>query len=565
MHRLSVLALAALVVAPDALSQTRPRPSVRPARPARPVATQTVAVPARPAPPIDAWLYDEAMNRSEVMRTVSVLTDVYGPRLTGGPALRAAGSWALSALTGWGLTNPTRAPWDFGHPGWANTYFAGHMTAPTPMPLVGEVLAWTPSTPGEVRARVVQLVLPPRPTAASMTAWEDSVRRVANGAIVLFGRPGITQGQTPPGYTQRIADDQARQRFALGPNDANLRPNAPAAAPARPAPSGPPSSGEFLSPQDVEARTNALLKSIGVKVRVNPSGMENGLVRAFNNRTFNPNDVVPTVVVRDEDFGRMVRLLRMGTPVEAAFDVRNEHYPTESEHNYLADIPGTAPGEVVMMGGHLDSWHSATGATDNAAGSAIMMEAARMLAKYYRETGTRPRRTIRVALWTGEEQGLLGSRAYVEQTFGTFENPKQPAYDGFNGYFNVDSGTGRLRGANVFGPVEAAQRLSDIFRPLDSLGVAGARPSFSRSVGGTDHTSFNAAGLPGIGMGQDPIQYFNVTWHTNVDTYERILDKDMKQAALTVALGVHHLANDLAPLPRFSRDEMPAVPPAFRR
>ena len=516
----------------------------------------------RVAPPIETWLYSEAMQRSQVMRTIHVLTDVYGPRLTGGPNLRAAGDWALSTLTGWGLTNPTRAAWDFGHPGWSNEYLAGHMTAPSAMPLVAEALAWTPSTNGEVRGRVVQIMLPIRPSEAVMAAWEDSVRRVASGAIVLMGRPGVTQGQTPPGYTQRIADDQARQRFALSPTDQNMRPERAAPPPPRPAQAP---ATQSVSPADVETRTNALLKSAGVLVRVNPAGMENGLIRAFNNRTFNPNDVVPTVVLRDEDFGRMARLLADGRTVEASFDVRNTNHPAAPEHNYLAEIPGTVPGEVVMLGGHLDSWHSATGATDNAAGSAVMMEAARMLAKYYQETGTRPRRTVRVALWTGEEQGLLGSRAYVEQTFGTAEAPKQPAYDGFNGYFNVDSGTGRLRGALVFGPVEAAQRLAGYLQPLDSLGVAGARPTFSRSIGGSDHTAFNNAGLPGISMGQDPIQYFNVTWHTNVDTYERILEKDMQQAALTVALAVHRLATETAPLPRFSADEMPAVPPAFRR
>lgn len=554
MRLLPALALSSLLLAPEALAQNRPR-----TRTPRPTPTATPAP--RVVPPIDAWLYDEAMNRSQVMQHVSTLTDVYGPRLTGSPNLRAAGEWALQTMTGWGLTNPMRAAWDWGRPGWSNEYLAAHMTAPSPMPLVAEVLGWTPSTPGAVSGKVVQLVAPVRPSEERFAAWEDSVRQVVAGAIVLVGQPGVTQGQTPPGYTQRIADDVARQRFALSPDDQNLRPERAGVVPApmpRPTPLG-------VSPADIETRLNALLKSAGALVRVNPAGMENGLIRAFSNRSFDPNDVVPTVVLRDEDFGRMVRLLRRGQAVEATFDIRNTQYPVAPEHNYLAEIPGTAPNEVVMLGGHLDSWHSATGATDNAAGSAVMMEAARMLAKYYHDTGTRPRRTIRVALWTGEEQGLLGSRAYVEQTFGSFESPKQPAFDGFNGYFNVDSGTGRLRGAQVFGPVEAAQRLGQYLSPLDSLGVAGARPTFSRSIGGSDHTSFNNAGLPGISMGQDPIAYFTTTWHTNVDTYERILEKDMQQAALTVALAVHRLANETERLPRFAADEMPAVPPAFRR
>jgi len=242
------------------------------------------------------------------------------------------------------------------------------------------------------------------------------------------------------------------------------------------------------------------------------------------------------------------------------FDIRNTIHPNvQTQHDYLAEIPGTQPNEVVMLGGHLDSWHAATGATDNAAGSAVMMEAARILATVFRETNTRPRRTIRVALWSGEEQGLLGSRAYVEGTFGSVENPK-PAFAGFNGYFNVDSGTGKLRGASVFGPTEAAMMLDTILDPLDSLGVAGATTSRSRNIGGSDHTSFNNAGLPGIGMGQDPILYGSTTWHTNVDTYERLLPLDLQQAAITVAVAVYRLATMNEMLPRFPAADMPPNP-----
>ncbi len=439
------------------------------------------------------------------------------------------------------------------------------MTAPVPTPLVTEALGWTPSTRGEVTGPA-RLVVPPRfATEAQWTALADSLRPLVRGAVVLVGMPGTAQA-APPTMQQRLSDDDARRRFAARPDAAT-----PAAAPRPPAPTPPRPAVPMLSGAVISARLDSMLIADGALVRVNPAGMENGLIRAFSNRTFDASTAPPTVVMRDEDYGRIVRLLRStvsgwraeGLPA-LSFDIRNTtHTGRETENNYIAEIPGTVPGEVVMLGGHLDSWHAATGATDNAAGSAVMMEAGRILATVFRETNTRPRRTIRVALWTGEEQGLLGSRAYVEQTFGTAENPK-PAFAGFNGYFNVDSGTGKLRGAVVFGPGEAAERLAGYLSPLDSMGVAGATTTFSRAIGGSDHTAFNNAGLPGISMGQDPIAYFSTTWHTNVDTYERLLPNDLKQAAVAVATAVYRLATDPSPLPRFAPGDMPVDPAAAR-
>ena len=206
-----------------------------------------------------------------------------------------------------------------------------------------------------------------------------------------------------------------------------------------------------------------------------------------------------------------------------------------------------------MLGGHLDSWHSATGATDNATGVSVMMEAVRVL----QALNLKPRRTIRVGLWSAEEQGLLGSKAYVKQHFGTFEEPK-PEYDKFVGYFNLDSGTGRIRAASVFGPPEAATVLKSAFDSFADLGVLGASASTSRREGGTDSTSFNAAGLPGIGLMQDPIEYFGQTWHTNLDTYERVIADDLMKASAVVAAGAWHLANRDEMLPRFDNEKMPA-------
>jgi Zn-dependent M28 family amino/carboxypeptidase len=213
-----------------------------------------------------------------------------------------------------------------------------------------------------------------------------------------------------------------------------------------------------------------------------------------------------------------------------------------------------------MLGGHLDSWHASTGATDNAIGCAIMMEAARIL----KTLGVKPRRTIRVALWSGEEEGLLGSQAYVKEHFGSFENPK-PGYEKFGGYFNIDSGTGRVRGAGVFGPPEGADVMRKILEPFKDDGVVGAVASRSRNLGGSDNTSFSQAGLPGIGMGQDPIEYNSHTWHTNLDTYERIIETDAQQSAMVIAAGVYHLAMRDQMLPRLPAPFLPVRPQRLRR
>jgi carboxypeptidase Q len=259
----------------------------------------------------------------------------------------------------------------------------------------------------------------------------------------------------------------------------------------------------------------------------------------------------------NEDYGRIARLLADGTPVELEFNIVNTVYSEgRTAYNAIAEIPGTdRKEEVVMLGGHLDSWHSATGATDNAIGCATMMEAARIL----KALGAVPRRTIRVALWSGEEQGILGSQAYVKEHFGTFENQK-PEYAKLVAYLNIDSGTGRARGAGVFGPPSAAAVVREVLAPFADLGVAGASATTSRNVGGTDSTAFNNAGLPGIGFSQDPIEYNTHTHHTNLDTYERVIEDDVKASAIAIAATLYNLAMRDEMLPRLPASQMPALP-----
>ncbi|HKN83417.1 MAG TPA: M20/M25/M40 family metallo-hydrolase [Pyrinomonadaceae bacterium] len=488
----------------------------------------------------------EAMEHSQIMKTMHMLTDVYGPRLTGSPNHKAAAEWAVKQMTAWGLENAHLEPWDFKHPGWLNERLTAHLISPVKDPLVCEVLSWTPSTKGTVSAKAYQLILPERPSQEQLTMFFANQKANVRGRIVLVGKPAVVPvNLNPP--AKRLSDEQALQRF--GPNARPFSFPTPSPTPT-PAPNAP----RPLTNRQVSEQLDAFLKDNGALVRVNDAGREFRQIRAFNNPTFDVNRVVPTVVMSNEDFGRIARILNDGTEVVLEFNIVNHFYPEgATSYNTVAEIRGTDKAdEVIMLGGHLDSWHAATGATDNAIGCAIMMEAARIL----KTLGVKPRRTIRVALWSGEEEGLLGSLAYVKEHFGSLEDPK-PGYEKFGGYFNIDSGTGRVRGASVFGPPEAANILRGILEPFKDDGVVGAVTTRSRRLGGSDNTSFSQAGLPGIGMGQDPIEYNSNTWHTNMDTYERILEDDVKKDAMEVAWSVYQLSMRDELLPRFAKGDMP--------
>ena len=514
----------------------------------------------------------EGTARSTILQTVHMFSDVYGPRLTGSPALKAAGEWAIEQMHAWGLKNGRLEPWDFGRPGWTNERLTAHIVAPVRDALVVEALAWTPSTQGAVRGPAVAVVMPQRVTRDELNAFFETLRPRVKDAMVLVGAPR----QVPVTFNQpALRRDDAEVATQMAP--------APPPAPARgggPGRQGQPQGGRGqqaaaadrpLTGAQADDALNAFLVEAGAHVRVNDAARDHGQIRAFNNRTYDPAKSPATVVMRNEDYGRIWRLLRgvstagavtPATPaparaVELEFDIVNQLHPEgRTAYNVVAEIPGADKAdEVVMLGGHLDAWHAGTGATDNAVGCAVMMEAARILAAI----GVAPRRTIRVALWTGEEQGLLGSQAYVREHFGTAEEPK-PGYAKFAGYFNIDNGTGRARGLTVFGPPAAATVLREAMAPFADLGVLGATSTTSRARGNSDHTSFNWAGLPGITVMQDPIEYQSYTWHTNLDTYERIVEDDVKKSAIALAAAVFHLAMRDDPLPRLGSEEMPRRP-----
>lgn len=526
-----------------------------------------------------ARMRSEELEHSQIMHTLHMLTDRYGPRVTGTPNHELAAKWAVHEMESWGMKNGHLEPWEFGHPGWLNESASGYITSPVRQNLKLEVLAWTPSTNGLVKASVVQIeppqgpaptppaagagrpgggggggarFAPPRlgPTKDEMAKWVEANKDKVRGKIVLVGKAAVIPINFEP-PAKRRPDDQVKAQY--DPENPNAGRGGGFGGPGGPGGAKP--DPNRLTLVQAAEQVDALLVAGGAVVRVNDAARADGIIVAQQNRSYDVAKSVPTVILRNDDFGRIERLLADGEEIQMQFDIANHVYPEgKTSYNAIAEIPGSdKASEVVMLGGHLDSWHSATGATDNAIGCAVMMEAARLIEK----TGKQPRRTIRVALWSGEEEGLLGSLAYVKQHFGMAEDPK-PEWAKLDAYFNIDTGTGRIRGAGIFGPKEASAMLRPVLAMFTDWGVAGASSSASRVTAGTDSTSFNNAGLPGVSFSQDPIEYNSMTHHTNLDTYERIIPDDVKKAAAIVAAAVWHTANREEMVPRFTKEAMPA-------
>jgi carboxypeptidase Q len=526
---------------------------------------------------VNARIREEANANSKLMWIMHQLTDVHGPRLTGSPNLENAGKWAISTMESWGLANGRLEPWNWNHEGWQNQEASGSIVSPVQDNLVFEVEAWSPSTNGVVTAPAIHLRVPSGPpapggrggavlgpTEEELTAYFSQLEPKIRGAIVLVGPTRVPAFVETEG-AKRQSDEALRQRFGGTPAPARR-----GGGPANNAGRGREGRGETpanepvrLSPTEAYQRVNAFLMKNGAAIQVVDAFRRHGQIAAFSpgamegvlpaNR-YDSSKTLPTVMLRNEDFGRIARLLADGLDVRLKFNIVNRTYPEgRTAYNTVAEIPGTDKAdEIVMLGAHLDSWHSATGATDNAIGCAVMMEAVRVL----KAIGVTPRRTIRIALWSGEEQGLLGSQAYVREHFGTFENQK-PGFAKLSSYWNVDNGTGRVRGMTVFGPPEAARVLADILKPFEDLGFRGSISTASRASGSSDHGSFNQAGLPGISATQDPIEYQSATWHTNLDTYERILLDDGKASVMMTASLIYHLAMRDGLVPRFPAESMP--------
>ena len=515
---------------------------------------------------LNAKIRTEGLDHSKIMWIEHYLTDVYGPRPIGSPNHVAAANWAMKTMTSWGMKNAHLEPFTWRGVGWLPGRATGFITSPVKANLKFEAVPWSPSTKGTVSGEVVSIVPPTSPTEEELTAFLAPYAGKVKGGIVMIGAPP----NVPVNFNERpkrTPDEQVKARYQPDPNaPSDGRGGRGGGAGGRGGRGGQPTPEGHLSPQQVNQRIAAFLRENMPALRLTAQGpgripgvivAQNGAGQIYNDTTPQP----PAVILRTDDYGRIFRIIADGTPVSVEFNVQNQYFP-EGKTSYVtvAEIPGTDKAdEVVMLGGHLDSWTSATGATDNAIGCAIMMEAARILMA----TGAKPRRTIRVALWSGEEEGLLGSFAYVKEHFGSAEAPTKD-FNKLDAYWNIDDGTGRVRGASVFGPPEAAAIVAQYFKPFEEWGIYGAVPTTARVEGGSDNGAFAVAGLPGIGTQQDNIEYNSTTWHTNLDTYERIVPEDVMHNAVITASLMIHLANRDQMLPRFAPDKMPAIPAGRR-
>lgn len=484
----------------------------------------------------------EADKNSNLMRTIHYLTDVYSPRMTGTPNLKTAQIWVKNELEKIGLENARFENWDFGFPGWQNEKLLVHAIAPFKDSLVAEVMAWTPSTKGAITAETFNLIPPNAPTIEELTDYFSTIKNQVRGKIVLTGKHNLNP-ITFNSPQLRMSDEEAQKTFAT-------EKTRPVASPT------PTVTVKRLTVLEVNDEIDKFLKLHGALIRVYDAREPHGVIRVVINRTRDVSQFIPTIVLRNEDYGRITRILADGTAVTLEINVQNRLFPEgKTERNVLAEIIGTdKKDELVMLGAHLDAHHLATGATDNAVGVAIMIEAVRIL----KTLNIKPRRTIRIGLWSGEEQRVLGSLNYVAQNFGSAENPKT-GFDKLSAYFNLDSGTGKIRGMRAFGPAETGEVLRQILAPFADLTVVGATTYSNRTAPGSDHAAFSVNGLPGVYIDQDPLEYGEFTWHTSLDTYERISEEDAKQAATVIASAVYHVAMREEKLPRFTKENMPKL------
>ncbi|HUS03778.1 MAG TPA: M20/M25/M40 family metallo-hydrolase [Chitinophagaceae bacterium] len=490
----------------------------------------------------------EGMENSKVMDIAFRLTDANGPRLTASPGFLKAANWAKDQLRQWGLVNATLDPWgDFGK-SWElqKSYIA--MTAPWYRSLQAYPKVWTGGSNGLKNADVILIT-------AKDSAGLDAVRGKLKGKIILLDRSDS--------YNMSFKADASRYTDAELDTMANWKPQPVDTAAARRRREQFQRAGGGGGQRAMLATLNSLAVSEGAVGMLSTSPRNHDgtiyVQQAGAYKVTDPENFLD-IAIGFEDYMTMVRLLRNNIPVKMDVDVQTKFYSSDTKgYNVLAEIKGTDKNlkdEVVMLGGHLDSWVGGTGATDNAAGCAIMMEAVRIL----KTVGVSPKRTIRIALWSGEEQGLFGSRGYVKKTFADPADMKLlPAHEKFSSYFNVDNGTGKIRGIYLQGNEAARNIFAQWLTPFNDLG---AKTVTLNNTSGTDHQSFDAVGLPGFQFIQEPMEYDTRTHHSNMDTYEHLSEADLKQAATIVAAFVYNAAMRDQKIPR---KELPKPRPAGQR
>lgn len=492
----------------------------------------------------------EAFDNSQVMEQVFYLADANGPRLTNSPGFKSAAQWVMKRLQEYGLTNVREEPWGpFGR-SWNYTRYAGHMLAPQYQPLIGFPMAWTPGTNGPVEAEAVYA---PLEEDADLQKYKGKLK----GKMVLIMKSKVLAMSTEP-LAHRFTDAELNQRETIEPDRLPLLFR----------PQGPQPSPEARKRDEFRNKVNQFLHDEGalVAVRYGYNG-DGGTVFAMAGGSRDLKDPVPPpmVALTPEHYNRIVRLLEHQIPVKLEFDIQAQlGDKAEDSFNVTGEIEGNRKkDEIVMLGAHLDSWHGGTGATDNGTGSAVAIEAVRIL----KALNLKMDRTVRIALWGGEEQGLLGSKAYVAQHFADRETMQpKPEYFKLSAYFNDDTGTGRFRGIVVAGNDEVQPIFQAWLAPFHDLGataIVGATAPAARRPSATDHTSFDYVGLPGFNFLQDPMEYFTRTHHSNMDVYDRVQPGDMMQCAAIMAAFVYDAATRDQMVPRMPMPKpIPAEKPA---
>ena len=509
----------------------------------------------------------EAFQGSKVMDSLFWLTDANGPRLTGSPGLRAAQEWALHALQGWGAANAHLEKWGIFGRGWSMSRFSASMVAPTYTPLQGIPKAWSGGTTGAVTAEVVLAPLfLPSELAESMdlNKVRSRIQKLSEehkgklqGKVVLLEM--ARDLELPSEVASTRYDEAKLAALVVAPAPA---PPSPVEWPITKVPSDPKKIREFLFSQPLAVQEDyferraqaynplwAFLRAEGVAaVFMTDRRGDGGLVFAESVNGWNPKVGIPppVIVLAPEPYDRLVRLVEKKIPVKVEVDLQVRYYEDNLDGlNVIAEIPGgKKKDEVVMLGAHLDSWHAGTGATDNAAGSATVLEAFRILKALKLPMD----RTVRLALWSGEEQGLLGSVGYVKTHFGDpVSMALKPEHAKFDAYFNLDNGSGKIRGVYLQG--------NDMVRPIFEQWLMpfrdqGASTLTIRDTGGTDHQAFDGVGLPGFQFIQDPLDYATRTHHSSLDTYDHVQAGDLMQAAAILASFVYDAAMRPDPLPR---------------
>jgi hypothetical protein len=565
-----------------------------------------------------ARIREEGLNHSQVMQTLSYLTDVIGPRLTGSPNLKRANEWTRDRLTSWGLTDAHLEAWGpFGR-GWSLKRFSAQVIEPQTIPLIAAPKAWTPGFERPITAEVIYLdakneadlekykgklkgaIVLASPVREVRARFEPLASRLAESNLLRLANASVPDAR---GFLNRGGDTNASPGFRRGgafagrggPRD-GVNDGQPASTNAtnvaRAGGSGPRGGG--FGANSFQSRVLSFVAKEEAALVMTPSSQGDGgtlfvaqasvpgseprgtnAPGASTNASRSPwatnAPAIPAqVAVAIEDYNRLVRMIQQGEKLKMAVDLRVQfHNDDVMAYNTVAEIPGSdLKNEIVMIGAHMDSWHSGTGATDNGAGCAATMEAVRIL----KALDLQPRRTIRIGLWTGEEQGIYGSKAYVTEHFGYYTNItnatvarsprdesnaagrrgrvsstnaptrkliRQHDYDKVSAYYNLDNGTGKIRGVYMQGNEAVRPLFRKWLQPFYDLGAETLTPS---NTGGTDHLSFDAIGLPGFQFIQDPMDYNSRTHHSNEDVYDRIQADDMKQAATIMAAFLYNTA-----------------------